>query len=290
MAKKKILYKKLLFFLLTLIIVIFGITYAGWCGAQHFMNTSPASASAVPSGKCRYILVAGLNDASPASADAVLLLGLNMSSQQLTVISFPPNTKIGREDKKNMRLSDVYSESGIEGMRSAVENLLHIRISDYAVCNYDEFRNLIDTLGGTDLYVEQDMYHESNGTPDISLRKGVHMLKGDDALGYMRYIGNKNDDIGRIQREQRFMKNLYLDHRQHIGAVNWLIMYHYWRLAETTITSSEAAHISYRLTYFPEDSVRFLIVPGETQTVDGQTMWNVNSVGMQKLIGMTINQ
>lgn len=48
----------------------------------------------------------------------------------MNFISIPPNTKLARQEKKNQLIRTTFSEGGAEETKSAVENLLHLRIEN----------------------------------------------------------------------------------------------------------------------------------------------------------------
>ncbi len=71
----------------------------------------------------------------------VMIASIDSNSKKVTLISIPGNTKIGKDEKNNMTLKSSFflKEMG-EEIQSAVENLLHIRISQYAVFDYHAFK------------------------------------------------------------------------------------------------------------------------------------------------------
>ena len=72
------------------------------------------------------------------------------------------------------------------------------------------FADLIDVLGGIDVYVEEDMdYDDEASGLSIHLKQGYQHLDGDAAQKYLRFKDEKLGDVGRIQRRQRFIKALY---------------------------------------------------------------------------------
>ena len=80
------------------------------------------------------------------------------------------------------------------------------------------------------------------------------------------YVQLLNDfvksEIGRIQREERFIKAMISQMQKNFPFVNWLYAKYYWKAAETNITSSDAASIAYELTKIPIEDIRFIILPG----------------------------
>ena len=76
----------------------------------------------------------------------------------------------------------------------------------------DGFRNVIDALGGVWIDVPQDMKHNDD-TPGmelhINLKKGYQLLDGDKAEQFCRFRGYPTADLGRIEAQQTFLKELF---------------------------------------------------------------------------------
>lgn len=280
----KIRIKKLALFILmvlcALVILIFGIGK----GVSYLLGKVDTGNSPIS-----YYLLIGTDKEAGNEADAVILTVWNSKDRGVTFISIPPNTKLARQEKKNQLIRTTFSEGGAEETKSAVENLLHLRIDKYAVLDYSNFRNYVDKIGGVDMYVEKGMDHQNReGETDIQIRQGYQSLDGENALGYVRYIDKKNGEIDRVQRQERFLKTMIHEMQDHAALYNWFFFHHSWTAEETNITNGEAASLAYTLSSYPEDSFTFSILPGETQNISKVDTWVINPVEVQKTIAQTI--
>lgn len=285
--KSKIRYGKLFIFISMLIAVLFSLSMAIFQGIFYYILNFHREDNPKPV----YYLLVGTDAQFTPEADFVMIASIDSNAKKVTLISIPGSTKIGKDDKNNMTLKSSFSEGNWEEIQSAVENLLHIRISRYAVFDYHAFKNLINKTGGVELYVERPMSHDDeNGISDIWLHRGYQLLDAEKALSYMRYIDTFDGEIGRIQREERFIKALIIQMQKDFSFVNWLYTKYYWAAAETNITASDAASIAYDLTKTPIEDIHFIILPGEMHKIDKQNIWIVNPVEIQKIIGVTLGQ
>ena len=150
--KSKIRYGKLFLFISALVTVLFLLSMAIFRGIHYILNDFHGEDNPKPV----YYLLVGTDAQSTAQADFVMIASIDSNSKKVTLISIPGNTKIGKDEKNNMTLKSSFSEGNGEEIQSAVENLLHIRISQYAVFDYHAFKNLIDKTGNIELYVERD--------------------------------------------------------------------------------------------------------------------------------------
>ena len=276
--------KKLALFIVmalcALVILIFGIGK----GVSYLLGKVDTGNSPIS-----YYLLIGTDKETGNEADAVILTVWSSKDKGVTFISIPPNTKLARQEKKNQLIRTTFSEGGAEETKSAVENLLHLRIDKYAVLDYSNFRNYVDKIGGVDMYVEKGMDHQNReGETDIQIRQGYQSLDGENALGYVRYIDKKNGEIDRIQRQERFLKTMIHEMQDHAALYNWFFFHHSWTAEETNITNGEAASLAYTLSSYPKDSFTFSILPGETQNINKVDTWVINPVEVQKTIAKTI--
>ena len=72
--------------------------------------------------------------------------------------------------------------------------------------NYEGFKQIVDELGGVEIYIEKDMHYNDNAQNlHINISKGLQTLDGQKSLEYVRYRNYPNADIGRIAAQQKFM-------------------------------------------------------------------------------------
>lgn len=277
-SRTRIRFKRIFFFLL---ILLFGI-FLAVSVFLHFRN----SATDLAREDISYTLFIGTDPETDSQADAILLTVLNRKTQEVSFVSIPANTRISSydKDKKQQLLRDVYS-SGTEAMKSAVENMLHIRIDKYAVFTPEDFIYFIDQANGLQLYVEQNMQHvDADGNLDIDIHQGVQNLDGNTAFEYIRFLDQEDGELGRIQRQERLLKNFISVLQDRSSLMNWLLVKYYWKASETNLSSSEAANFVYYLTNIPSDHLKYEILPGEKGKVKNQEIWMINPVEVQELL------
>jgi len=66
---------------------------------------------------------------------------------------------------------------------------------------------IVDVLGGVEIDIEKNMrYRDRAAGLKIALKKGPQTLTGEQAQEYVRFRHDENGDIGRVQRQQAFIK------------------------------------------------------------------------------------
>ncbi len=163
------------------------------------------------------VLIMGLDDGvdidggTEKKADGIVVASFENSTGKLRFIHIPQDTWVNvTGSKEQMKIKYLYAMGGAPLMTRQVNALLGISIHQYIVLDMQVFSELIDALGGVDIYVEEDMnYDDAEGGIAIHLPQGYQHLDGQQAQQYLRYRSDDLNDLGRMQRQQRFCKALY---------------------------------------------------------------------------------
>jgi cell envelope-related function transcriptional attenuator common domain len=153
------------------------------------------------------MLVMGL-DSRPKlgtlNTDVLMAAALDPEEKRAVVVTIPRDTRIDVDGyqvwKANAYYANFYtaarkkmdSEQADLKARDELKELFGkffgIPIDYTAKINFKGFSDVVDALGGIEVYVDQDMkYTDVAGDTYIDLRKGQQRLNGDQALGFVRY-------------------------------------------------------------------------------------------------------
>lgn len=110
------------------------------------------------------------------------------------------------------KLAELYAYAGPEKnneyLVTTLENLLNVDIDHYVQIDLTAFKEIVDAVGGVDMYVPMDMYWDMSDTggPVIDLKEGQQHLNGDQAEQLVRFRkGYAQQDVGRVSTQQDFM-------------------------------------------------------------------------------------
>lgn len=157
------------------------------------------------------ILVLGIDDGENGGreADTILVLSFSNDTGKSRLISIPRNTWVSADSSAG-RLGTIYTWGGASLIVRHVSALLGVSIHQYVVIDMSTLAELIDIFGGVDMYVEENMNYEDHTSGlEIHLQQGYQHLNGKQVLGYLRYNSEKLGDVGRVQRQQKFIKAFY---------------------------------------------------------------------------------
>ena len=149
-------------------------------------------------------------------ADTLLLLSVKNEDGKLRILTIPRDTYVKIPGAPYMnRIGTLYQSGGATQVVQAVDELLGVSIHQYVVIDMKTCAALIDILDGVDVYVESNMdYDDPEAGISIHLKQGYQHLDGEQAMEFLRYRGTDLGDVGRAQRQQKFMQGIYEKLRQ----------------------------------------------------------------------------
>jgi LCP family protein required for cell wall assembly len=207
-------------------------------------------------------------------ADTMLLLRFDPENNKLTALSIPRDTRVNLEGYGERKINATNDYGGPALSAQAVSNLLPgVTVDRYVRVNVQGIEQLINALGGIDVYVPKDMkYNDFSQHFYVNLKKGQQRLDGEKALQFMRFRHDSLGDIGRIQRQQILMRALSDQVLQpstliQLPKVFSIIQSH----IDTNLTGRELMALSGFATKIQKSNIQMLMLPGEFSG-DGRTL------------------
>lgn len=143
-------------------------------------------------------------------SDTIVLLNIDPKTHSVNAVSIPRDSKVYLSgDYGIQKINAAHALGGIELTKATVEETLGVKVDKYIVVSDDAVKKLVDALGGVPIYVEKRMsYDDYSGGLHVHLGKGLNVLDGKNAVGYLRFRHDGLGDIGRTQRQQWFLRGL----------------------------------------------------------------------------------
>ncbi|MEV5568489.1 LCP family protein [Spirillospora sp. NPDC052269] len=154
---------------------------------------------------------------SGARSDTTILLHLSPNRDQAVGISFPRDSMVKMPTCKREKGADVPAHFGMINEAFAyagptctwktLESLTGIHIDHFVQVDFVGFKKMVDALGGVEICLDKPV---DDPRAELHLKAGRQVVKGDDALGYVRarYSLGDGSDLERIQRQQKFMASV----------------------------------------------------------------------------------
>ncbi len=192
-------------------------------------DSRPAAMPLLSDDQVVNILLAGSDIRSGTSfrTDALIIASLRPSANLVTLISIPRDLYVYIPDWTMQRINTAYLHGEKEGypgggpalLAATILYNLGILIDHVALVDFDNFRQIIDTLGGLDIPLTCSFtdWHiiDPNKSPEkeknwelITIGPGLVHMDGDLALWYARSRLRSND-FDRGRRQQEILRAIY---------------------------------------------------------------------------------
>lgn len=142
--------------------------------------------------------------------DTIILLNVDPRTKSLNALSIPRDSKVFLPDDHGVqKINAAHAIGGIGMTIRTIEETLGVKIDRYIMVHDEAVKEIVDALGGVDIYVEKNMhYNDYSGKLFINLKKGPNHLNGKEVIGYLRFRHDPMGDIGRTQRQQWFLRGM----------------------------------------------------------------------------------
>lgn len=297
--RRRIRWKRLA---LLLLVLFFLLTTLFWVGASayHKFSSVPVVHSgtesrkpAAAAGPYINILLMGVDDGdneypgAPKRSDTMIVANINKESGKINLLSIPRDTRVAIPGHKGYeKITHAFFYGGSPLAVETVERLLQIPIHHYVVIDWQAFIEMVDILGGVDLYVENNMdYEDPYANLAIHLKTGYQHLDGSKAGQYVRFRSDELGDIGRVQRQQRFLKAM-MEKNMNLGMVLKLpsLLHTVNQYVVTDVTAFEVLKMANCLKAFKMSDLHVEMLPGKFATIDGISFWSHDQLQTQQIV------
>jgi LCP family protein required for cell wall assembly len=155
----------------------------------------------------------GADKGNAPRSDTVLLIRADPQTKAISLLSFPRDLIVEIPACRGFstrvrRINEAYTECGTKGSLQTIRNLTGIPINYFITVNFRGFRDIVNELGGVYIDVDHRYFNDNSGPggyAKIDLHPGYQLLKGGDALDYVRFR-HTDSDLYRNARQQEFLK------------------------------------------------------------------------------------
>jgi LCP family protein required for cell wall assembly len=149
-------------------------------------------------------------DSLVGRTDTMLLVRIDPATEAVNILSIPRDTRVEIPGYGIDKINQANFEGGAELAAQTVSyNFNNVQIDRYVRVSTAAFREIIDAVGGVEVFVPKPMYYEDKTQGLlIDLEPGWQILNGEEAEQFARFRHDAFGDIGRVQRQQILLKAL----------------------------------------------------------------------------------
>lgn len=205
----------------TLLSVILVISVLGTtaCAALLYMDFSDSGdavadmseISKSQSNDVEYFLVAGTDEGENLT-DIMMVVCFDLKGNKANILQIPRDTFIG-VDVPTSKMNAVYGQApreegqtNINVMLRRINDYFGLPIDHYITVTLSAFRDIVDAVGGVDVYVPDTIYNAFNEDRQyFTFEKGMNHFNGEKAEAFVRHRRSyAMGDLGRVRAQRNF--------------------------------------------------------------------------------------
>jgi len=160
------------------------------------------------SSKIKNIVLFGIDqtEGDIGRSDAIIIATVDSLHKKLKLTSISRDSYVNIEGHGYDKLNHAYAYGQEELAIKTINQTFGLDITDYAKVNFNNLKDIIDTLGGIDITVEDSELGDLNGVISTSGRQHVN---GTQALAYSRIRKNSGGDDSRTERQRMLLTEIF---------------------------------------------------------------------------------
>ncbi|MGM0441331.1 MAG: LCP family protein [Elusimicrobiota bacterium] len=239
-------------------------------------------------------------------AEVIQLLSYEPRTGFIDVMAIPRDTMMPVPYeitwKRIQKINEVYSryrnnsknaEELFVKFKSKTEELLkdNLEIEYFAQFDYNAFKDFVDCLGGVTVDVKERMVYDDYAQDlHIDISTGTQNLGGEKALHYVRYRDKVRGDIGRQERQHKFVKAVLEELKSprtllKIPSLFEAVMDN----LDTNLNFPDILGLADEIRNLEFKNMRVQRVPGEPVTRWGKSYWQADGQGLKEVIDVVKN-
>ncbi len=196
--------------------------------------------------------------------DTIMIAHYDDEAKIVTVMQIPRDTYVGGNGRYDKKINSAYF-AGIDQLKKEIKMAYGIDIHKYVTVDLEGFRQLVDLLGGVEVYVPIYMdYDDPEQNLHIHIPAGTQVLDGKQAEGFVRYRkSNDGVDYPREKSQKAFLSAMFKKVATPEGIAKAPEMLEIaGKYIETDLTTSHILGYASAILELPEGNLVFMDAPG----------------------------
>jgi LCP family protein required for cell wall assembly len=209
-------------------------------------------------------------------SDTMIIASLDPESKKVSLVSIPRDSRVRIADNHGVdKINSAHAFGGPELAVKTVGEDFGVPIDHYLVIDTQGLKKVFEALGPVEILIEKPMhYRDRAGRLNIALEPGLNKLDAAGLEEYVRYRHDAKGDIGRIERQQWFLRQVKkkLEEPQVLLKLPELC-----KLAEEYVRTDLTVEDMLKLAAFSKEiktnKIQTAMLPGEPVTISGGSYW-----------------
>jgi LCP family protein required for cell wall assembly len=145
----------------------------------------------------------------PGRSDTQMLVRLDPETKSISMLSLPRDLRVDIDGVGYAKMNEAYSYGGPKLVIHTFKQLTGLPINGWIEVNFGGFWHVVNLLGGVYLAVDHKYFVPASADyKSINLEPGYQLVRGKQALNYVRFRHDQRGDFTRMQRQQLFIREL----------------------------------------------------------------------------------
>lgn len=248
------------------------------------------------------VLLVG-EDKWSGNTDTILVGKIDTKAHKMDFVSLPRDTLIN-VDWDVRKLNSVYykarnaGQNPAEQLKKHITNIIGFPVDCYAIVNLEAFIEVVDTVGGVEFDVPQDIYLEDYTLTDgkwqesyYGIYKGRQTLSGNECMALVRYRhGYEGGDLDRIKFQHDFLRAcadqfISLGNIPNVGKVIDILA----KNIDTDLSSANIAYFFRQALMCKAEDINFHTMPTAPKMLNGYSYAVIVVYNWRDMINQVLN-
>ncbi|WP_340003644.1 LCP family protein [Paenibacillus sp. FSL K6-0276] len=203
-------------------------------------------------------------------ADTIMVAHVMPDQRKVNIVSVPRDTRVYVQNVGYTKINHAHivgeskggNQQGTLTLIQAVSDFMNIPIHHYIKTNFSGVRDFVDSIGGIDMVIDQDV----TITPEITIKKGEQHLDGVHALYLARERHSTPDGDFSRQEEQfnivRAVANKLLS-PEHLPDLAGLLLHEKKDIIDTSFSDSDLLSLAWLFKGIASQDFTYEQIPGK---------------------------
>jgi LCP family protein required for cell wall assembly len=143
----------------------------------------------------------------PGRSDTQMLVRLDPETKSISMLSLPRDLLVDIPGYGQDKMNTAYSYGGPKLVIETFKELTGLPVNGWIEVNFSGFWHVVNILGGVYLPIDHKYFVPASADyKSINLEPGYQLVRGKQALNYVRFRHDQKGDFTRMQRQQLFLK------------------------------------------------------------------------------------
>ena len=145
----------------------------------------------------------------PGRSDTQMLVRLDPETKSISMLSLPRDLQVEIPNRGLAKMNEAYSLGGPALVIKTFKQLTGLPVNGWIEVNFSGFWHVVNILGGIYLPIDHKYFVPASADyKSINLEPGYQLVRGKQALNYVRYRHDQRGDFTRMQRQQLFLREV----------------------------------------------------------------------------------